>query len=1548
MSVALPAEPYASIVYVEWVRTVAPDQVGHAEELVERVAERLRRGYEKPGRAVDDLRREANALPAHHRPWFWDTVGHRMSAAVRGSWRASRAQKAAASCYTRAREAEREYGLPIDTAYAVENALLFARHGTLPGKELATHQRWLTETFPAEDAHREFVRFALEWGRGGGPLAADLPRRLRATAKAAGLGLDEDARVLGEVLAGARTASLPDGLLDGAAKVFAKAGPDDGARQGLVDLLPDNDTDGGALLRMLDAAGLIDAMAVGEVEPTGGLAAWLGRFPYQYGYERVAYGGVTRQPMAEELFGVIERLAPRVRAAGVPVRIHQTRYRHGHVDADLADALLAAGIPIADTENHRVHFWGEASRRDLTALAADPVLGKRLEGTVHASRTDTFTRRPVGGTALSVLSNLPGLEKSVQERLVRLIRQVEGGGLQAADDAMTELDGLLDLPTIDALKDIEDPLAGLDLVGPLGRALRDGIPAELGWPALDAAVEEIGEVVGVTATWPVLTVYGADRAIAVDHAGRRGACSFPLPEGARVLTVHYAGGDFLVGVRTTERTSSHHERPELAFWASSPEDRFIPGDPWGMNPCHNPLTGAFGFQFATADGRHDGERVLRPGDRHGIGRHERQLSDGTRVWSADSRIDDSSDWAEVDPATGERVRTGSLPAFFTEVTPPEGKQWSWDDLSYAPLPDGVTSPLGQANGVVGFRIMCRTKEFGVKETGYEIEGVDGRRATFAGGPRMGDPWGILRMPEGGADMVVTQHSLNYFGLMRAHAADGTDTAMWEVRAFPNPQDDPREDPQNRPVFPPPAFWHFLTPRDPASSKALRNVTDDAVRELLRAGPGREADAVARVLPEVTHPAIAAGVAEAVARAARVLRLRETVSDRVARVRSGALVRPPVPVPDTELTAALRVLLGTDVKITSRPGILTSILVEGSYLAGEIDETTREMSRTGLPRDWLPLLGRIDAVAWRLVSAATRDEERPALAELLRAWTGTPFARPGTWRTGKARGSALTGLARTGVLGPITSPTGTYAFVQPVDAPEPADATGVEVVTIERDDAARLRRLLELYEEHGPVRPGDDAVDAFAAATGVRRVFALLALDGLPWRRHLGSDFTTNFEAHDRMLRAKPYKGSKSLGREYESVTSELTLPGRLELLAAGIPDDPAELWAPGGDRAAAERMARVWADRIGVTVPLDEAVLEGLEKELGLSSGMSEHWARWLAEPRTGDPADPGFMLAAGKYGMGLYRKDDHGEPGQRHYDDPYKHLVSVLLWALTERPVGGPALAGVPSAHDHLRGMLDSPNLYIPLGVHALASGKEELAARFGPGTHPVPKVTAQSRDCEVHDDGLLVIDTDGHYGWQVYVRTSGFADPEAFDRVLRTCAAHGLDTLADAVRAVETLYDSGLARMVARMADSPVPAGRYEANPRLSVPGLVAEVAEETGTSEDAAALYLQLLTLARPTDRNVRKWNGWSPAKHKKAQAELAELGLIDQGKRSRAGRTAFVPGQWTDLKAPNLPVETSKLRTHLARVNDKKEVTGPHLVLLPPVPLHEMFANAWSAR
>ncbi|MFB9593623.1 hypothetical protein [Streptomyces racemochromogenes] len=1561
---------HTSTTYADWAAAHDPGAAPAARDLVEFMTTELRRSHHKPGGFVDTMAYRARQLPPAHLPWFWDTVGHRLIGY--GSRPGGRA-------YAAARTAEAEHGLPVDPGYRRANALLFAAGGAVPAKEFGAHQRFLTATLEPADAHKELERFLTAWAGSRADLPADLVRRVRASAKAAGHGDEEVARMTGSILSATRKKSVPDALLDAACSALTSRPPTDAVSAGLVEVFPEGATDGGAWLRLLIGCGAAAAMADGRIVPDGGLHRWVGHFVHMYQYTRAAGGGVTRQPLPDGFLDLIGELGPRLRAQGSPVTAHTTRHHYHGFDADVLDALLAAGVAVVDPgPETRMRFWGERSRRDLAALAADPVFGPRLEGTVHEHLLPNrpLARARRAGTAITLLPGNEGIAQEVAARVAKLVDTVGGGGMAGAEESLAELETLLDRPTVTALGGIADALAGAGAAGALRRALTAGLPEELAWPELEAVYADFASaaepgpeqaagplpgVEGVTSTWPVLTVFGRDRAVAVAPDGVRGTCRFTVPDGATMFAVHYVGGSFLVS--WTLKPSPYF--CDTAVWADRPDEPFTPEQQRGLVPFGGSLDGAYGFQFETADGggRHGGQRALRPGGREGIDGHELQLGDGTRIWV--NGVFDDQAWEAVDPASGERRGPVPLPDFpgrpagsDPAAEPSEaGMSVAREALQLAPLPAAVTgSPLGSRDGLAGTRILFRTRHRDHAPDHYLVESIDGRKALFDIDRPGQEPWGLWAPPEGAAQDVVLAEAQTWTGV-RAYAADGV--LLWELDGHASPRH-PRVKPVRQAtasggVALPPAFWYLLRTRDAAGSRALRAVSRETAQALLaaaRTGAEGLRAAVARELPAVTDPVLAGAVAAVAARALRVEERRLALHRRVTLLAQAPPVLPRRSVPDGELMPALCGLVSYERQDAWRrtadvalPATLSALVADGACLAGTIVEEVRRLSPPAPPQDWSQLLGAIDAVAWRVAVAPTPEGERAALTALLDTWADQPFARPGgRWWTGRAAADVLDGLRRAGtaVASAAVRPGSAQcwfvaAAADGADDPVPAAVPEARPVRVERDDAARLRALIAAVEEHGPLPVPEPAAARFAALTGVRRAVARLVVAGLVGR--------PDREEQRTLVGKAPYKATPLTARAYEALRARLGGTGRRAVLAAALPDDPAELWRPGGVEAAVERMAAVWREFVGVLPAVHDEAADALEDALGLS----EVWARRLAGGY-GAAADDtveaaGWELAATPHGIGVeVRPVPPAGPKPPHRTPvglDLGQIASALVWAWTDRPAGDPAVAGATALYERLRAELGRPELLLPLGGGRVRKTSADIAQRFGPGRLPV---AMDSREEEgpvpvtAFDSGPLVVCAPGGAS---FLRPAAVADPEVWDRVRELT-----DLTEELDRVAPLLPGGGLERMMRRAASGAVPAGAYEADPRQSCPDLVARAAERLGTGPDAAALYLQLATLAAPTDRNVRRWNGWTARRHTEVRTELLATGAVVEAKRARAGRTLFLPGEWTELKSPHLPLETAKLAPHEVRPLWGNSIRSPFGRILPPAPLHEMFAAAWT--
>jgi hypothetical protein len=84
-------------------------------------------------------------------------------------------------------------------------------------------------------------------------------------------------------------------------------------------------------------------------------------------------------------------------------------------------------------------------------------------------------------------------------------------------------------------------------------------------------------------------------------------------------------------------------------------------------------------------------------------------------------------------------------------------------------------------------------------------------------------------------------------------------------------------------------------------------------------------------------------------------------------------------------------------------------------------------------------------------------------------------------------------------------------------------------------------------------------------------------------------------------------------------------------------------------------------------------------------------------------------------------------------------------------------------------------------------------------------------------------------------------------------------------------------------------------------------------------------------------VKKWNRWTPARHRKAADALVDRDLVVRDKRTRAGRTIFLHGPWNEGPAP---IETWKHDLQTAAAAEHG--SAPFAWWLLP----DRFAYAWN--
>ncbi|MEV2192035.1 hypothetical protein AB0I02_13730 [Streptomyces phaeochromogenes] len=1319
---------------------------------------------------------------------------------------------------------------------------------------------------------------------------------------------------------------------------------------------------GGEKAGAVDAADGVDA------------AEWLSRWAAHR-----KHGGTfsSRSPLTLQL---VERMAPRLRADGRAVDLFTGRW-HAGADLDLLDLCVAQGIPLAMPDADKEVYLSldrwlrdrESGGRDLTATAADPRFRPLLHRAIDALSDD----RTLAGV-LEALASHPVLGDVLREWLDDAAETFRAStGLPGARAALNRLRPFRPVAARVSPQAVAR-VAEHEIAPLLGRTLRSGIPDELGWPALDEALRLLDtdadsntkakngrrrsrddDPLRLTEAWPALILSRRHKAVVVgpdkvllDHDLR-----LPVElDRWQQPQFRYTDGELLVMWR--------QDTKQFGYWSARPSEVFTLGGEqlphWYSNDAGDPSIPLPGGGRATG-GRtlHAGDTVLPP-SRSVIG-------DGTTCWRQ-GRQGRQQVWLEYDPVTGTHGRA-SLPAFLRSGIR-EDAALLQHHCEVLPLQPGLEhSPFGTDGSVLGRWVRSEGEGADARTTAGT---PDGRTVTLRAA---GVPLGALQLP-GGAEPVAAylhQHVVLF-------ASEDTSATGELGRVTPGQRGG--EYAAGTRLVPPVAFWHALRPRDERASAVLRALTDEAAADMLRAAARalteREAQivkagdtantivdgkpvvpsvddfirpAVSGALSGLTDERLLIGVSALVREA---LRLTGTAA---------AFVAPPVEKKrpeqrqNEEMFADYRPKHGEDRTLRAvTAGIadlggwwggnhawtaLRQIRAVNHVLSGRPAEgkPLPDLARTGALGDgwrseertipdigivWPSVLAVLRPLAYRTATPTLTDAERESLLLLLDAVAEGPLAAPGNGLREILLSEPHTKQQRAGQVLRRDGRTVVLLGCQNVDNErnrvswlaldhDPSGAFGaVAHFTLDKETAVPsafpaegLAALTRTIRDKGAAPWPTEAPAAFAAATrdGLGPIQATVLLAARP--QNPSADVLATIGLKPRQMDLGNGRLS-SLGRE-----------DRFALMGALLPEDPADLWTTGPDIAAA---GRVWAERLAsvVRLPEDLAVdLAGLpadSAEAVLNPGLTP----WISRTTVQRPDKKGNLVPA----------DPAAVPGRYDLTRAVASLAA-LAYAL---PYGHPLRACLPEGLAALRRRLTDPGLLLDLDVEWTDKGGStavELRKAYG-----LPTTGGADEHGLTPVGEVLVLRP--WYGDQetVLLRPAALTGPD--DAVLGLLEGLVGPDRDGGLQALRTILDDGLDRALTAGLDPEGPVGHAQ-DPILVAPALVVEVASAHGLSEDAAVLYLQLLALPDPTDRNCARWTGWKPARLKKARTELAATDLVVEAKRPRAGRTLFLPCGWRDLKSPALPVEIWK--EGLYPVRDRSRA-------VPRLPVPDLFAHAWQ--
>ncbi|WP_438310053.1 DNA-binding protein [Streptomyces sp. HUAS TT3] len=1530
--------------FPEWVLVHHPEDGHHALAVVPELDRVARQAKTKPKAALDAVHELAGRLGAavpHFLPVFYEQAA-RLFLAVENTAYASQ-------LFGRARTSEAQHGLTVDEDRLDAVFLEFALVGALPVKVLTGYAKELSARVSPAEAHARFRRLCVRRTAGGLPPSAQAATELRRLARAAGLtGSQAEQDYLAELLPLPATLRAAYGWWKAhRTALTALARREPAVRGALLDLMPPGGGDGELSALWLDileesgaTAGLIDAGLPAEQRCADGAAGWLERFHH------ARHTGWGQRPTLPALLDLVTRAADRLRAdLAEPGR--EAGLRIGVQDVDLLDLLLSLRIPVADPEeNPRSHYrhnqlnlsdWARADqRRDLLALAADQRFRPAFRRAVNS-----YGDANSGADVMRRLAASPGGRPMLTEWMQEVARNSKAAGLPGLPDAINRLTWLPAEALELAREEVADAAAA-DLGEILARTLRGGLFEEYVWPAFEEAVVELADRkalhrgnLTVVEAWPHLIVANPVQVRVIDADSTVLTHDLRVPAGGSYqYGFHYVDGALLVFWSTwgSEVRGYWHTDPQNVFTLRTDRSH------WSLrsDEISLPLPGG---------GRTVGGGVLHAGDTE-LPPEQALLSDGTSYWVWRRREQDKpAGWCEYNPADGTHGRF-SQPAFLTDVLSAHrghddfGAHAAW--LRPAPTVEG--SALGTpADGLLGW---CAVR---VKGDGWYGRDTAGR---------------TVRLPE---DAHMPAAALALPGDDRPRAL----THRWRELSITDPDGvvtvktsgDYRNEglATGSVTLPPVPFWYALRPRDPEGSAALRAADRDTVAALMAAAAAAEKASdlpglVGAAFPQVTASELVGGIIEVLRFA---LTQQKALDGIAARLDSAAADGPGEPEGPTDqlVENALRGVIGTgyyhwgaerDVAHQYLHRLAAAITDTGATaVPGRLHFDTPGLEYSGLP--FTPMLDHPAAIAYRAVAPGATDEQRAALCGLLGTIDALGLASAAgsadRWRRvlvhlDDHHLSTPDGLGRN-VSHRSLLPLGGGAVLALTEHTESVPAGGREFGALLHDPSGRfavpgpytlrgeapvgdrerdpgwLTAFLTEAAARGPVPPRPEAADAFAQLTGVSATTARLLLAGLP--------NIDSYEHHFLSAELRTTLGVKAADAKHaRTELKALDIDLRRSLVAALLPADPARLWTDGPDVAAA---AELWNRRVGRRTPVPEWLLAEATRAVRTSSATHRALVTVL---------DPAASPALGADTEWWVRGDrvEPSTPCAEPFDGSVlTDTVALTAWLAHRLPAGDPVRALLPPALTAVRQRLASPGLLLDLGYYAYLPDFRKAA-----GT---PTETAEGYERY----GAVVMAT--HDDRPRPALRTALLDSTGSDPYLP--ALRGADQKPSAAEAaLRCVHDP---RFAALLADPGTPAAGeagpegtwWPQDPGRSVPELVAEVRAAHGLGADAAVLYLMLLAMADPTDRNTARWTGWKPARLKAARAELAATDLVVTAARTRAGRTLFLPGPWAEMASPNLPVEQWKLPLYEGLAPGGSPALR---VLVPAEPAADLYRRAWQ--
>ena len=1499
-----------------WALVHDPKNARYALDVVKEFKKHARKAKSKPGHAKDGIDAIAVKLGKtvpHFLPSFYEEAGR--------VFIEHGAQSFAAAMFGKAREAEGVHALEVDEQHRVDGFLEFALAGAVTTKALTQYAKELGDHHEPRVAYAHFRQLCLQRTLGGMPPWSGMAKELRRLAKAAKLDVDaEDRGFVVEIIESPALGKAAGEFWRAYAEPITELGKHSAAARGaLLNLFPtgssySKDLDD-AWLDLIESTGAVEGLiantAPAEAQPSAGRAAWFDKLTQHLARD------YRNQEVGERAFALLRRMAPMLIADGAPITCAG---RHGHVDLDLCELALELGVLVAAPGQHPVvDVVGWAKRAQQPGRGCDPV--RTAAHPAMAPLLAAAVARAIGGQPFDAVSRgKAGFLAAKRQWLEELIVRAEQGSLVGLGEAIDVVQTKVKAETFADLPDLHARFAALDPAAALARSLRVGMMDELGWPALEDAALELNPdgqtLVSLHGGPPAIVLVTKTKAIAVGASGRLGVHDLVMPAKHELVTARFIGGQFLIVIKEGYKARG--------YWSSAPRDVF-------ETETSTYSTSTLVTRAAVlADGAwvEDGTPI-RAGDRRVPANPSLMACDGTTSWIGEFK-DGQHRWREVS-ASGEPGRY-SWPTFIEA-----GIEADWK------IDSGASYVLATP-ALIGVR---------VRYQGTNQDTLARRDLVTMGGARWaGDQYRagcVLKLPGADQPRPVVEEQQWREGV--------TSTLMDPDRNLRGSKIGPKDKRylRGQVMALPPTYWHHFTPRDEAGSTRIHAATEADARAMI-AAISREAldkgnlpsTLLDGTLPEVTHPRLRTGLVGFAMIAAKQVFDRDVLAaDRAPGKATGAAAGPVGP-SDPVLLAALA---GWAPRMWSQDGRAWSQLEQTAAIFGSEDRSDRYVH--DIPPsmvDWLDFAVSRSALAFIALAIGTPAEKRKPVADLFAQIARTlppadklrvfdahgTLALPGEgggvrirWWNGNAYVTKKVGWSGEVFRVLEYAPSGTFQALPGMT--QTKEVRGAPSLGADAVDA-----LLAAVAA-GTTSWSEAAAMRLSAATGLTPSEATFLWAGAP-------------NSSDRSANFLPKELREQLGLKATQAAIARDGLGTIPLAKriAAIDEAGRAGIAALVDGSAVEALATAWTRLVGKKLAVPEDLIGDADRELQAPIEPSPALAMIGAGKDSPELAVDGVfaldrsgtVIRASK-AEPLVGQDKTGDDSPVFTDKVLHTLTTYLPFLYAELPAGHPLRGQAAVAHALALQRLANPALWLEAGYLYLDEAAKVTIDRV---------IESLGGEALV---GLADTITGRKLPGGAVVRQTSRVDLKLQPATLDAKAMAVLGKLQTQIsqwgysawKSLEYLRSPGLAQMMARIRDTPLAEGSWEQNPVASAPKVVDKAAKKLGVSKDAAALYLQYLTLLWPTPKNVQQWNGWKPKQFDAANAELIEKDLVLEAKRERAQRTSFLPGGWEALKSPHPPFESWKLALYGMR-NAAGDPVPPLGRFVALAPFHEMFAAAWQ--